>query len=188
VRTAPPVSLHQLAFPLRALKLTFFPQHLRPCYCMRSYRIQVPHDTEQACLLFPYGRRYVDFPSFLLLTEILFHYSWANHTVIGTKHPLSKSLCNLLKTACLLSLQCHNYNKSVLLCQLRFAVLLLINCAKQCRNFSRLVRLCQLRFCSGPTGENRTPIPTFVASCIIHYTTVSNYSFEVSSLDTSFSS
>jgi hypothetical protein len=162
VRTAPPVSLHQLAFPLRALKLTFFPQHLRPCYCMRSYRIQVPHDTEQACLLFPYGRRYVDFPSFLLLTEILFHYSWANHTVIGTKHPLSKSLCNLLKTACLLSLQCHNYNKSVL--------------------------LCQLRFCSGPTGENRTPIPTFVASCIIHYTTVSNYSFEVSSLDTSFSS
>ena len=53
VRSAPPVTLHLLGFPLRALKQMFFPQHLRQCYLIRSYQIRMPRGIEQACLSEP---------------------------------------------------------------------------------------------------------------------------------------
>jgi len=72
VRSAPPVTLHLLGFPLRALKQTFSPQHLRQCYLTRSSQIRMPRGTEHACLLFPCGRRCVDFPSYPHLTMLPF--------------------------------------------------------------------------------------------------------------------
>ena len=50
MRTAPPVSLQRLRFPLRAFKPLFFPLHQLCCYIHRSYQWTLPHGSEQACL------------------------------------------------------------------------------------------------------------------------------------------
>ena len=53
LRTAPPVSLYPLTFPLRAFKRTFFPTHLLHIYIHRSYQWTLPRGSEQACLYEP---------------------------------------------------------------------------------------------------------------------------------------
>lgn len=50
VKSTPLVTFHQLTFPLRASKLTFFPQHLLHCYLTRCSQIRLPLGSKQACL------------------------------------------------------------------------------------------------------------------------------------------
>ena len=50
MRTAPPVSLQRLRFPLRAFKPSFFPLHQLCCYIHRSYQWTLCRHSEQACL------------------------------------------------------------------------------------------------------------------------------------------
>jgi len=57
MRSAPPVTLHRLTFPLRASKPMFFPLHLLHCYHHRSYPWWDPHESEQACVEWPIARR-----------------------------------------------------------------------------------------------------------------------------------
>ena len=88
VRSAPPVTLHLLGFPLRALKQMFFPQHLRQCYLIRSYQIRMPRGIEQACLTTHFCGRYVDIPPFHPLRGSFFIQAGRTILALGYKLPI----------------------------------------------------------------------------------------------------